>query len=347
MENNNYSNSYDIGEVFENYVQNIIFPKDRYDLIHRTNDYKQNSVRYSEESKRPDFKFRCKKNNYEFYVEAKFRSKFNSDEKLHIIEIGQYNRFKEIDKSECPVLIIIGYEGIASNPKSLSLIRIDKIGYLDLYKSVLKKHEIEKKAFDNDFLNNIVKEDIKLNQPLLSEQTKQAEQLVNVKPQKKNIRNIILAFSIIILGSLMFILLTPNNKNSSSIIEQKSNIAIEHTSERNIQNQIYPSVNTWKRNVLICKSKTLTIRIDETENGLRYVSWSHSRQMSEKPDLILYNGIDESEEFHEGKKWIFKNKSWMYEIDKVNLHESQKEFSIYLKLHQYNELKKTILLKEI
>lgn len=60
-----------------------------------------------------------------------------------------------------------------------------------------------------------------------------------------------------------------------------------------LKNQLHPSVRDWEENVVVGKSKNLTIRVDRTDKGLRYVSWSKGRLMSEKPDLILFNGIEE------------------------------------------------------
>jgi len=232
------STSFKIGETFEDYIQNVIFTKESYDLIHRTNNFKQNSERYSEESKRPDFKFRCKITNQEFYVEAKFRSKFNSDDKLHILDIGQYNRYKEIDKVETPVLIAIGYEGSASNPSNLSLIRIEKIEYLDLYKSVLKKYEIDKKTYDNDLLKLYIKEATAkkiINKPIQHEQTVNPEHISNNGQPKKNNRNrIILSLILLFLISTTFYFFTSNDKNDSKIIDKE----INSNAEQNIKEYV-------------------------------------------------------------------------------------------------------------
>lgn len=328
MQSNLEMTSFEIGETFENYVQSIIFPKNIYDLIHRTNNYKQNSTRYSEESKRPDFKFRCKKSNQEFYVEAKFRSKFYSNDKLHIMDIGQYNRYKRLNQTECPVLVLIGYEDTASNPKALSLIRIGNIEYLDLYKSVLKKYEIDKKAIDYGCLNRIIG-------PL--EQEIEPIPRDNSAMTKK--RNVYWFFGIILLGLLVFAFFASNNDERTVTISKKKD-------STKIVN-LHSSVNMFDKNIIFCNSKSLIIRIDETDKGLRYASWSNERKTSEKPSLVLYNGVDKSEEFTEGEKWTFKNASWIYEISKVDVCKKPKDCGIYLRLYQYNKLKQTTELSEI
>ena len=74
----NNTSSFKKGEDFEKFVEENIFPKKEYALIHRTNNFEQNKDRYAEDTLFPDFKFRCNKTNQEFYVEAKYRSKFNN-----------------------------------------------------------------------------------------------------------------------------------------------------------------------------------------------------------------------------------------------------------------------------
>jgi hypothetical protein len=141
--------SFNKGEKFEKYVENTIFPKENYDLIHRSNSFNQNKDRYAEETLKPDFKFRCKESGNEFYVEAKYRSKANNSNKIELMSLKQFERFKEIQKDEvCPIYILIGYGGLPTNPFMLSLIPIEKIEYLSIYVSILKKFKINKKNID-------------------------------------------------------------------------------------------------------------------------------------------------------------------------------------------------------
>lgn len=66
--------SFKKGEDFEKYVEQSLFLKKDFDLVHRTNNFNQNKYRFSENTLHPDFKFRCKKTNNEFYIEAKLES---------------------------------------------------------------------------------------------------------------------------------------------------------------------------------------------------------------------------------------------------------------------------------
>ena len=97
-----------------------------------------------------------------------------------------------------------------------------------------------------------------------------------------------------------------------------------------IKNQLHPSVCELQRNVLIAKYKSLTIRVDRTDKGLRYASWSKGHLMSEEPDLILYNGIEESQGTMGGWTWTFNNEEWTYLIDDVEACEDPEQCGLFL-----------------
>lgn len=231
------TSSFEIGETFEDYIQRTIFPKQYYDLIHRTSGYKQNIERYPEESLKPDFKFRCRASKQEFHIEAKFRSKFGADGKIHIIDLAQFNRFKVVNDSDCPVFIVVGYEGRPSDPKSISLLSLDQITYLDLFKSALKKHEINKGLYNRDELNLKIKE-------VLSKKEGKPSELArhNTSPkhtQKVNSKKvlILLPVSLLVLISLLLIFKT-NTFHKQIKTETPTNAQII------INNPINKSTNT-------------------------------------------------------------------------------------------------------
>jgi hypothetical protein len=158
--NTDNKDSFAIGKEFEEYLQNTIFNKSNYVLIEKTHDISQNSERYVESSKKPDFKFRCKKTKQEFYVEAKYRSKFNSDDKVRILELDQFRRYQGYNTPESPVFIAIGVEGTPSKPRSVCLIPLEKFNYSELYKSVIKKYKIElNKTLDYKVLESLIEEE--------------------------------------------------------------------------------------------------------------------------------------------------------------------------------------------
>ena len=114
-------NSFDKGQAFENFVENILFPKSHYELLHKTNAYDQNSQRYVGDSRNPDFRFKCILTGFEFHVEAKYRSKPYMGF-YDILSPAQIISFPEIHTTECPVFIALGYGHIASDPSFVSFI---------------------------------------------------------------------------------------------------------------------------------------------------------------------------------------------------------------------------------
>ena len=60
MQQNYTPNSFKKGQQFEQFVEQTVFTEDRYELITRTNSYEQNSIRYAEDTLKPDIIFRCK-----------------------------------------------------------------------------------------------------------------------------------------------------------------------------------------------------------------------------------------------------------------------------------------------
>lgn len=166
--------SFEKGEAFESFVHNVIFTKDKYDTISKTHNFNQNLKIYIEDSLKPDFKFRCKKSLKEFWVEAKFRSNYNHEDKLDLFGAEQFHRFKEIDQSENLVLVAVGVGGTASNPAALSLIPIENIGFRSPYKSLIKKFEIDIKSINEDALSDFFTDYSKSNKsPDINEKTKE------------------------------------------------------------------------------------------------------------------------------------------------------------------------------
>jgi len=75
---------------------------------------------------------------------------------------------------------------------------------------------------------------------------------------------------------------------------------------------LHPSIREFKRLKLLFCTKDYRIRIDVMDNDTyRYTSWKKSASMSERPDLIIHNGIyNESD-----KKFHFENNGYTYCIE--------------------------------
>ena len=156
------------GQQFEEFVEKNIFTEDRYELITRTNSYEQNSIRYAEDTLKPDFKFRCKETGQEFWVEAKFRSELYDDQ-LEGLSYTQRDRFYVLEREEgLPVFVIIGYWGVAYKPNALSLIPLKDYEYIPIYRSFLRRYQISIGPISNNIL--------KLKRPPIDSKTKNSSQ---------------------------------------------------------------------------------------------------------------------------------------------------------------------------
>lgn len=138
------------GEQFEEYVRTYMFPKKDYDLVHRTHDYKSNSKDYVEDSLKPDFKFRDKKTGKEFYVEVKWRAgRYNREDKIEWCNDKQLKRYKDIDKSDCKVFVVLGLGDNPKTPEEIILFPVCSCNYSDLYDSFMDKYSfyLDKSVF--------------------------------------------------------------------------------------------------------------------------------------------------------------------------------------------------------
>ena len=106
--------SFKKGEKFENYIRNYLFTKDKFDMLHKTPAYATNKNDYSsEDSEKPDFKFKVIRTGKAFWVEAKYRSTYYED----WCKPSQLERYREINK-ELPVYITLGLGGVTFPPKT-------------------------------------------------------------------------------------------------------------------------------------------------------------------------------------------------------------------------------------
>jgi hypothetical protein len=128
------------GDEFEQYVRAVIFPKEHYDVLEKTHDYRENKEDYIASSQKPDYLFKSKASGLEFYVEAKFRSRFQN-QVLEWCKLFQLKRYHEVDLT-IPVFIVIGLGGQASIPEKVFLIPVRHIKFIRLYPGFLQKYEI-------------------------------------------------------------------------------------------------------------------------------------------------------------------------------------------------------------
>ena len=114
------------------------------------------------------------------------------------------------------------------------------------------------------------------------------------------------------------------------------------------QQRIHSSVEDWKYNILVCETSQFIIRIDEMENDeIRYISWNKPKTISDKPALILFGGTTEIQGTMGGVTYTFKNGDYTYEIDRVQMAESQADTGLFLRVYQKGKRKKNVRCDEI
>ena len=87
---------------------------------------------------------------------------------------------------------------------------------------------------------------------------------------------------------------------------------------------------TVKMNLIYCENDDFTIKVDRlNNNNLRYIAWNKPKSVSEKPDLILYNGRSERQGTGGGYHFFFENGKWSYVIENEIAGESM---GVYLNL---------------
>lgn len=135
------------GENFENFVEDVLFPQDRFILVRRTDTYERNAKRFSESTNDPDFVFRCVQTQREFSVEAKYRTELKNGQ-LAWAKMYQLERYKLIDETRMPVFIAVGLGGKSTKPAKLFLFPIKQVKYINLNMDIAEKYMIAPQALE-------------------------------------------------------------------------------------------------------------------------------------------------------------------------------------------------------
>lgn len=137
------------GEDFERCLRKKVFPPEHYDLVSKTHDFHENNSDYVESSLYPDYLFRNKETNEEFWVEAKYRERTFRG-KIEWCKPFQLKRYKKLGKNTT-VIIAIGYSGRPRNPEKIYLVPLEQVKYTGLYPKALANFEFngnQKNIFD-------------------------------------------------------------------------------------------------------------------------------------------------------------------------------------------------------
>jgi hypothetical protein len=140
--------------------------------------------------------------------------------------------------------------------------------------------------------------------------------------------------------------------NEEGIIHGINYISAEEERRRQvmigrIKLQMHPSVRAWNENLYTAKSDKLLIRIDEMDEGLRYVCWSNNKTMKDTPDIVLFNGIAEPQGTMGGCNYTFVNGDWSYIIKDVAMCEYPQNCGLFLELYSKEKLWSITRLKGI
>jgi hypothetical protein len=132
------------GEEFEQYVRDNLFTKEKYILVERTHNYQTNSTDFVESTLKPDFKFRSKSTNNEFYIEAKWRQNLHNN-CLKWSYDAQFERYRNYAKQNL-FYVVIGLGGVPSKPDKIFLGRIDEIDDIKIYRDELEQYDFFEQA---------------------------------------------------------------------------------------------------------------------------------------------------------------------------------------------------------
>jgi hypothetical protein len=130
--------SFRMGEEFEDFVRENLFIDKYYVLVERTHNYATNHKDYVESSLKPDFTFRDRFTNKEFYVEAKVRATLY-DGKIVWCNQGQLDRYNFYNKQK-PVFLILD---AGDENQFISLIPLSKSKYTGLFPAYARQFEID------------------------------------------------------------------------------------------------------------------------------------------------------------------------------------------------------------
>lgn len=116
--------------------------------------------------------------------------------------------------------------------------------------------------------------------------------------------------------------------------------------EKEAKTLVHKSINTWESIGLLCKTERFLIRIDNLgDEKYRYAAWDKSKTMSDKPDLILFDG-----EYEYGSSgnytFIFKSAKWTYELNYIVVGAEDSDYGLYLRVYQGERGNEKKLLKQ-
>jgi hypothetical protein len=132
------------------------------------------------------------------------------------------------------------------------------------------------------------------------------------------------------------------NYRSKKILELRKQLTNELTYNA------YTTIKAWKKNVLVCQNEKFLFRIDLMPNdSLRFILWNRPKGISSEPDLMLFNGIQESRGTYGGWTYTFLNYDKSYIIDDIQLCGSGVDCGIFLRIMVKDEEQNNIKFEQL
>jgi hypothetical protein len=123
---------------------------------------------------------------------------------------------------------------------------------------------------------------------------------------------------------------------------------LKQTLMKETLSMMHPSIKKWKENILTLRSDSLLIRVDLMEdNSLRYISWTSPKKIYNKPDTILFDGIEEFQGTMGGVTYTFLNGNWTYIVDYSALCSQIEDCGYFLEFYEKDIEKKKITMTRI
>lgn len=305
MNYNKELDSFNKGKAFEDYTENVLFPESTYELLHKTNSYEQNSSRYVGDSRKPDFRFKCKLTGKEFHIEAKYRTN-SFKESYDILSPSQLDSFKSIYSYEVPIFITLGYGGTANDPEYVSIIPYEIHMEQSVSVEEALNSQIAKTNVDSSYITALFP-----NEEIVIENATEENKLENndisnnsnLKYEWLNFRNIGIAATFVVLAVLLM--------NSSLFKSHESELQeristyyhlLDSNKVNELSNYISPDIHSWyslksptfeevkvdikkyrdKYPFTITEVNWDTFKVIEQENGEFYASYSMEYKVKSK-----------------------------------------------------------------
>lgn len=95
---------------------------------------------------------------------------------------------------------------------------------------------------------------------------------------------------------------------------------------KKIQNSLHPSIASMLRPMLEWKTEKFRVRVDEVSNSkYRYAAWPVAKPISDKPDLVLQNGVVVQDGTGGNHYYEFRNGAYTYQIHVNEMRMSESD----------------------